>query len=257
LPDATVIAQHEDDLALLLINNPRRRNALSAQVLAQLRGALSQASVDDNVGAVVIGSAIEGVFAAGGDIRELHALDESTDGLRFAQNAQAVFDAIETLSKPVVAAIDGYCLGAGVELVLAADIRIVSDRAVLASPQVGLGITPGLGGGQRMLRLCGPGSARRLILTAERVDAQEALRLGLVESIVPSAELWKSATATARRLARQPRSATAMAKRLINFASHARLREGCAHEASLFGLACATGHLQQWTLDSSGEGEWR
>jgi enoyl-CoA hydratase len=255
LPDATVVVQREDDLALVLINNPRRRNALSTPVLASLQSVLSQAAVDDNIGAVVVGSALEGVFASGGDIRELQALGGSTDGLRFAQNAQAVFHTVETLPKPVIAAIDGYCLGAGTELVLAADIRIASDRTVLASPQVGLGITPGLGGGQRLLRLCGRACARRLILTAERIDAREALRLGLVEFVVPSAQLWETAKAVAVRLARQPRTAITLAKRMINFASQAGLREGCAYEASLFGLACAVGHLQSWTLDLEGEGE--
>ncbi len=255
LTDATVVVQREDDLAILLINNARRRNALSAPLLASLQSALLGAASDERVGAVIVGSALEGVFASGGDIRELQALDGSTGGLCFAESAQAVFQTVETLPKPVVAAIDGHCLGAGAELAMAADIRIASDRAVLASPQVGLGITPGLGGGQRLLRLCGPGCARRLILTAERIDAQEALRLGLVESVVPSALLWETAKRVAMRLARKPRTAMVLAKRMVNFASQARLLEGCAYEASQFGLACAVGHLQRRALDLDGLGQ--
>ena len=254
MPSATVVVEYEEDLALLLINNPRRRNALSAPILANLQSALIQAARDDSVGAVIIGSAIDGVFASGGNIRELRALDGSTGGLHFAESAQTVFGTIESLPKPVVAAIDGYCLGAGAELIMAADMRIASQRAVLASPQVGLGITPGLGGGQRLLRLCGPGCARRLILTAERVDAQEALRLGLVEAVVPSAELWQTAKAVAVRLARKPRMAMMLAKRMVNFASQAGLLDGCAYEATQFGLACASGYLQQCALDFEGEG---
>lgn len=255
LTDAPVVVQCEDELALLLINSPRRRNALSVPILASLKSALSQAALDDHVGAVVIGSALEGVFASGGDIRELRALDGSTGGLCFAETAQAVFCTIETLPKPVVAAIDGYCLGAGAELAMAADIRVASDRAVLASPQVGLGITPGLGGGQRLLRLCGTGCARRLILTAERVDAREALRLGLVEFVVSSALLWETSKAVALHLARKPRTAMTLAKRMVNFASQAGLAEGCAYEANQFGLACATGHLQRSPLEFEGEGK--
>lgn len=255
LTDATVVVRYEDPLALLLLNNPRRRNALSAATLASLQSALSQAALDDRVGAVILGSALEGVFVSGGDIRELEALDGSTGGLRFARSVQAVFHTVETLPKPVVAAIDGYCLGAGLELALAADIRIASDRALLASPQVGLGILPGLGGGQRLLRLCGRGCARRLILTAERIDALEALRLGLVESVVPSAALWETAKAIALRLAHKPRTAMMLAKRMVNLASQASLVDGCACEASHFGLACAAGYLQQSVLGSKGGGE--
>jgi enoyl-CoA hydratase len=255
LPDATLVVRCEDNLALLLINNPRRRNALSAPILASLQRALSQAARDDQVGAVIIGSALEGVFASGGNIRELQALDGSSGGLCFAESAQSVFYTIETLPKPVVAAIDGYCFGAGAELAAATDIRIASERAVLALPQVGLGITPGLGGGQRLLRLCGPQCARRLILTAARIDAQEALRLGLVESVVPADELWGTAKTIAMRLARQPRTAMMLAKRMVNFASQAALPQGCAYEANQFGLACAAGYLQQRTLNSEGEGK--
>ncbi len=255
LTDATVVVQCEGALALLLINNPRRRNALSTPILASLQGALAQAAQNDRVGAVIIGSALEGVFASGGDIRELQALDGSTGGLGFAESAQRVFHTMEALPKPVVAAIDGYCLGAGVELVLAADIRIASDRAVLASPQVDLGILPGLGGGQRLLRLCGPGCARRLILTGERIDAQEALRLGLVELVVPPEQLWETARAVAARLAGKPRTAMTLAKRTVNLASQAGLSDGCAYEASQFGLACAAGQLRHWTLELEGGSE--
>jgi len=255
LTNAPLVVQHEGDLALLLMNSPRRRNALSAPILASLQSALSQAALDDRVGAVIIGSALEGVFASGGDIRELQALEGSTGGLCFAETAQAVFRTIETLPKPVVAAIDGYCLGAGAELAMAADIRVASDRAVLASPQVGLGITPGLGGGQRLLRLCGTGCARRLILTAQRVEGQEALRLGLVEFVVSSALLWETAKAVALRMARKPRTAMRLAKRMVNFSSQAGLAEGCAYEANQFGLACAAGHLQGSALQCQGGGE--
>jgi enoyl-CoA hydratase len=243
LTSPAILCEREDDLAFLLIHNPRLRNALSKELLSQLGTALLELSQDDAIGALIIGSAIEGVFASGGNIRELQALAGSTGGLHFADSAQRVFKMVEDFPRPVLAVINGYCLGAGVELAMAADLRIAADIALLSSPQVGLGITPGLGGGQRLIRLCGPGCAKRLILTGDLVTAQDALRLGLVEFVVPASELWGVAKAMAKRLSSKPRSALALAKEAVNFSSQANLESGCAYEAARFGLACSTANL--------------
>jgi enoyl-CoA hydratase len=238
-----ILCEREENLALLLIHNPRLRNALSKELLSQLRTALLELSQDDGVGALIIGSAIEGIFASGGNIRELQALAGSTGGLHFAELAQRVFKMVEDFPRPVLAVINGYCLGAGAELAMAADIRVAADIALLSSPQVGLGITPGLGGGQRLIRLCGPGCAKRLILTGDLVTAQDALRLGLVEFVVPASELWDAAKAMANRLASKPRYAVTLAKEAVNLSSQANLESGCACEAARFGLACSTVNL--------------
>lgn len=238
-----ILCEREENLALLLIHNPRLRNALSKELLSQLRTNLLELRQDDGVGALIIGSAIEGFFASGGNIRELQALAGSTGGLDFADSAQRVFKMVEDFPRPVLAVINGYCLGAGAELAMAADIRIAADIALLSSPQVGLGITPGLGGGQRLIRLCGPGGAKRLILTGDLVTAQDALRLRLVEFVVPASELWDVAKAMAKRLASKPTSALALAKEAVNFSSQANLESGCAYEAARFGLACSTATL--------------
>ena len=238
----SILRKREENLALLLIDNPRLRNALSKDILSQLRTALLELSQDHEIGALIIGSAIDGVFASGGNIRELQALAGSTGGLRFADSVQGVFKAVEDFPSPVLAAINGYCLGAGAELAMATDIRIAADTAILSSPQVGLGITPGLGGGQRQIRLCGPGHAKRLILTGDLIDAQNALRLGLVELVVPASELWVVARRVANGLAKKPRVAVTLAKQALNYSSQANLDSGCAHEATLFGLACSTMH---------------
>jgi len=238
LADSGILTKRDESLALLLINNPRLRNALSTQILAQLRSVLLEWTHDDRIGAVIIGSAVEGAFASGGNIKELQALAGSTGGYDFAQWVQAVFKIIEGFPRPVLAAINGYCLGAGAELAMAADIRIAADSALLSSPQVGLGITPGLGGGQRLIRLCSTGHAKRLILTGDLITAQEALRLGVVELVVPVSELWDVAKAIARKLASKSRAALTLAKRLINHSSQANLQSGCAYEAAQFGLVC-------------------
>lgn len=240
LVDVGVLAERDENVALLLIHNPQLRNALSKEILSQLRTALLELSQDEEIGAVIIGSAIEGVFASGGNIRELRTLAGSTGGLHFAESVQAVFKMVEDFPRPVVAVINGYCLGAGAELAMAADIRIAADTALLSSPQVGLGITPGLGGGQRLIRLCGPGHAKRLILTGDLVTAQDALRLGLVELVVPASELWDVAKRIAKKLANKPRVVVTLAKKAVNFSSQADLGSGCALEAAQFGLACAT-----------------
>lgn len=242
---ASLIAKREGNIALLLIHEPQLRNALSREVVSDLRAALLKLSQDKDVAVLIIGSALEDVFVSGGNIRELRALDGSTEGLCFARCMQALFKSVEDFPRPVLAVINGYCLGAGAELAMAADLRMAADTAVLSSPQVGLGIIPGLGGGQRMIRLCGVGHARRHILTGERISAMEALRFGLVEWVVPASQLWDTAMAMARKLANKPRSAMSLAREALNLSSQARLEAGCAFEASRFGLAMPDALLSQ------------
>lgn len=232
-----LITKHDGDVALLLIHNPPLRNALSQEIVSALRSALLTLREDESVGALIIGSALEGVFVSGGNIRELRALDGSTQGLGFAMRMQSLLKTVEDFPRPVLAVINGHCLGAGAELAMAADLRIAADTAILSLPQVGLGIIPGLGGGQRMTRLCRIGHARRRILTGERISAAEANHLGLVEWVVAASQLWDAAMALARRLASKPRSAVSLAREALNLSSQARLDAGCAFEASQFGLS--------------------
>ena len=166
---------------------------------------------------------------------------------------QSVFELLEEFPKPVLAVVNGFCLGAGMELAMAADVRIAADGAVFSSPQVGLGITPGLGGGQRMIRLCGRGHAKRLILTGERIDAAEAYRLGLVDQVVPAADLWNAAKGVAKRLASKPKAAMTLAKKAVNYSSQSSLEAGCAYEAAQFALihhAATSGDLPSGTAQS-------
>jgi len=180
--------------------------------------------------------ALEGVFSSGGNIRELRALAGSTAGLWFSESMQSVFGTVAELAKPVIAVVNGLCFGAGLALAMAADLRIAADTAVFSSPQVGLGIIPGLGGGQRAIRLCGRGPAKHSILTGGRINAESALRMGLVELVVPAPELWAVARSMATLLASKPQHPMALAKRAVNLAQQASLGAGCAYEASQFGL---------------------
>ena len=234
-----LIRRQDGPVLTVLIHAPELRNALSRAIVTQLQDALAEASENDGIGAIIIGSALEKVFASGGNIRELHDLHGSKEGLLFAAAMQEAFQLLADCPVPTITAINGYCLGAGLEMALAADIRIAASNAILASPQVGLGITPGLGGGQRLARLCRCAHAKRLILTGDHIDAAEALRIGLVDQVVPVAQLWASAMETAQKLATKPRSAIAYAKRALQEADHSSLEAGSALEAVLFGLACA------------------
>jgi enoyl-CoA hydratase len=237
LIQSVLSCEREGHLALLKINYPPRRNALGREVLLQLKAALVETCQAEQIGAVVIGSAVEGTFVSGGDVRELRQLENATEGLQFAEAYQQVFKLVEDFPHPVIAAINGYALGAGAELAVAADIRVAADTAVFSFAQVLRGIVPGFGGGQRLMRLAGPGAARRLILTGDMISAQEALRLGLVEFVVPLSELWRSAIQLANKLAEKTARVQALAKRALNYASHSNLEAGCAYEAELFGLS--------------------
>lgn len=240
LPEPVVLSEREGKLALLRINSLPRRNALSREVLAELKVALSTLSRSQEIGALIIGSAIEGTFVSGGDVRELRDLASAEEGLNLARSFHEVFQLVEGFRCPVVATINGYTLGAGAELAVAADIRVAADTALLSFAQVLRGILPGFCGGQRLIRLVGSGHAKRLILTGEMVTAQEALRLGLVEFVVPPAELWSKAKELGRTLASKPGNGVALAKQALNFSSQSRLKTGCAYEAELFGRACSS-----------------
>jgi enoyl-CoA hydratase len=240
LTTPSIECQRDGSVAILRINNPKLRNALSRSVLEELRRALDSLAKDPGVRALIIGSAVEGIFAAGGNIRELAALEGSRGGLEFAQYVQEVFGVVESFHWPVIAAINGHALGAGAELASATDIRVASETARLAFPHVGLGITPGLGGGQRLIRLIGRAHARSMILLGEPLTATEAWELGLVDRVVPSDKLWDVAMETARTLAAKPRHAIQLAKQAVAFSSQATLEVGCAEEALRFGLAFST-----------------
>ena len=189
-------------LATVTLDRPKVLNALNAATFAELDSVFDELETDEEVRAVLLTGAGERAFAAGADIRELAAAEQG-EGKAFALRGQAVFRKIETLSKPVIACIRGFALGGGCELAMACTLRIAADDAKFGQPEVRLGVIPGYGGSQRLPRLVGRGAALKLLLTGAIIDAREALRIGLVDEVVPAAELMQRGEALASEIAAQ------------------------------------------------------
>lgn len=235
-----IVVTREEDIAIITFNRPKVLNALNRATMAELSAAIDELASDEKVRCIILTGAGEKAFVAGADIRELHAIGSAAEGTTFAAQGQSILFKLENLSKPVIAAINGYALGGGCELAMACDIRIAADTAKLGQPEINLGIIPGYGGTQRLPRLVGKGYAKWLILSGEMISAQEALRIGLVEMVVPAEELMAKARELAHKLAHKAPLAVAWAKATINVGSETDLVTGCAFEASQFGLVCAT-----------------
>jgi enoyl-CoA hydratase len=226
-------------VAVLTLDNPGKLNALSIEMLDGIGGHLDEIEPDDAVRAVVITGAGEKAFAAGADIGHMReaTVQEARD---YAERGHALFARIEAFPKPVIAAINGFALGGGCELVLACDIRLAADSARLGQPEVNLGIFPGWGGTQRLPRLTTPGFAKDMIFTGRHVGAAEAHDAGLVNHLYPQAELIDRAVALGEEIAKKSPLAIAVAKRLVNEALEGDYRDALARELAAFGDAFAT-----------------
>lgn len=235
-----LLVQRDEGVLTITFNRPQVLNALNAATMRELSAAISEAENDADIRCVILTGAGDRAFVAGADINELRAIPDGPQGAEFARRGQEILFRIENLSKPVIVAINGYALGGGCELAMACDIRIAADTARLGQPEINLGIIPGYGGTQRLPRLVGKGQAKWLVLSGEPITAQEALRIGLVDKVVPATELMTSARDLARRIAAKPPIAVALAKSAINVGTETDLPTACAYEASQFGLACAT-----------------
>lgn len=235
-----ILVEREDRIAIITLNRPQVLNALSQATVDELDAAIDELGADESVRAIIITGAGDKAFAAGADIKELHALSSATEAAEFIGRRHRFLFKLARLPKPVIAALNGYALGGGCELALACDIRIAAETAHLGQPEINVGMIPGTGGTQRLLRLVGPGMAKYLILTGDHISAEEALRIGLVEKVVPPEKLMDEAKALATKLAAKPPIAIALAKQAIAMGIEMRLEEGCAHEVALFGQVCAT-----------------
>ena len=225
-------------IAYVTINRPEVRNALNAATMQELRDAFEQIKGDDEVRVVILTGAGDKAFVAGADINELAKLTP-VEGQDYSRKGQAIFDSIENLGKPVIAAVNGYALGGGCELAMACTFRIASENAVFGQPEVKLGIIPGYGGTQRLSRLVGRGQAAQILTTGDMVTASEALRIGLVNQVVPLAELLPTAEAIAKKI-------MANAPLAVKFCLDA-LDRGMEFEATLFGLCCTTEDMKEGT----------
>lgn len=235
-----VILEREDGVAVLTINRPKVLNALNAATLDEIEAAVDEVAGDAAVRALVITGTGEKAFVAGADINEIRALPSPQAGVEMSRRGQRLFFKIERLAKPVVMAVNGFALGGGCELLLSGDIRLAADTAKIGLPEINLGIFPGYGGTQRLSRLVGKGAAKLMVYTGDMIDAQEALRIGLVQRVLPAAELLAAAKTLAKQLAQKAPIALALAKRTIDDGIEVDLDRGCTMEAANFGILCAT-----------------
>ena len=235
----TLIYEKKENIGVLTINRPEKLNALSNELMEELEMFLEDLENDRELRVLVITGAGEKAFVAGADIQELVDRD-ALAGKRVSRTRQRIFSRIENLPIPVIAAVNGFALGGGLELALACSIRICSERAKFGAPEVKLGIIPGDGGTQRLPRLVGLGRAMAMILTGDFIDALEAYRIGLVNQVVPHDGLMEQAMALAKKIASRPPLAVRFAKEAVNRSQGRDAASGYALESSLHALTCAT-----------------
>ena len=246
MADQTLLLEREGGVAVVTVNRPKVLNALNSQTIEELRRALLELQHDEATRALVVTGAGDKAFVAGADINEL-AVQSPTGGREHALAGQHVFDLVENLGKPVVAAINGFALGGGCELAMACTLRIAADTAKLGQPEINLGLMPGYAGTQRLSRLVGRGRAMELILTGAPVSADEAFRIGLVNRVVPAPDLMTAARTLAAQLAKSAPVAMRYIINAVNKGAEMPFAEACQYEATLFGLVASTDDMREGT----------
>ncbi|HEY7194223.1 MAG TPA: enoyl-CoA hydratase-related protein [Gemmatimonadales bacterium] len=242
----TLVFEIRDGVAFVTVNRPDKLNALNDQVMLELAHAADRIATEPAIkGAILTGSGPK-AFVAGADIGDL-SRQGPFDGKARAQRGQAVLRRLETCGKPIIAAINGFALGGGCELAMACHIRIASENAKFGQPEVKLGIAPGYGGTQRLPRLVGKGVALQLILTGEMIDAQEAYRIGLVNKVVPAADLLAESEKMMRGILAMGPLAVRLAIEAVDQGLEMTLDEGLLLEANHFGLLAATEDMREGT----------
>ena len=230
--------EQKDQVAVLTIDRPEALNALNTQVLCDLDEAIAKVEQADDVRVVILTGAGRS-FVAGADIGEMKGFS-AIDGKKFGVHGGSIFLRLENLSKPVIAAVNGFALGGGCELAMACDIRLASEKAKFGQPETGLGITPGFGGTQRLPRIVGVSKAMELILTAKTIGAEEAKAIGLVSEVYPAEELMDKAMELAQAICANAPIAVAESKRCIRMGMQTDISTGAAFEAEAFGVTCGT-----------------
>ena len=236
--DKAVLLERDDRVAILTINRPTRLNALNNEVRDLALEYLEELEKDDSIGVVVVTGAGDKSFIAGADIQEFEGRSpfDQREALRFPR----VYDVMSNFPKPVIAMINGFCLGGGCELSMSCDIRIASDRARIGQPEINLGLIPGGGGSQRLPRLVGLGQAMKLILTGDMISAEEALRIGLVDEVVPHEELREKTLELAKKIASKSPLTVRVAKEAMRASERMSIEDGLLYERDLFCLCFST-----------------
>src|SRR5688500_12318295 len=241
-----LLVEHSDGVSTITVNRPKVLNALNAQTLDELRRVILSLKHNDAVRCVIITGAGEKSFIAGADINEL-AVQTPVSGREHARSGQHILDLIENMGKPVIAAINGFALGGGCELAMACTIRIAADTAKLGQPEINLGIIPGYAGTQRLARLVGRGRAMELLLTGDHISAQEAHRIGLVNRVVPLAELMTETRKLATALASKAPVAARYIIDAVNKGLEMPFPDAQVFEETLFGLVSTTEDMREGT----------
>lgn len=234
----TITIEKEGRVAILTINRPDKLNALSSKVHVEGVAALDELRGDDEVRVVVITGSGEKSFIAGADIGEFEGKTPVTQRATFHE--RTLFNTIDTFPKPVIAMVNGFCLGGGNELALACDLRICSENARFSQPEINLGIIPGGGGTQRLTRLVGEGRSMEMVLTGDMIDAETAHRFGLVNHVHPASELRAKTMELAGKISEKAPIALQLAKEAVKFASRSNLDEGLRREVDLFAICFST-----------------
>ena len=236
MSDAAVLSETKEGIGLLTINRPKTLNALDVPTLLELEAALGRLEADRAIKVIVITGAGERAFVAGGDIADLN----SRHGLRhyeeFAEIIHRVFRRVEACDKPTIAAVNGWALGGGAELLLCTDIRLVADNAKIGLPEITLGLFPGAGGSQRLIRQIPLCRAKELMFTGDRISAEEAVALGLANRVVPQARLMDETMALAQRIAEKSPLVLKLLKRAVRDGLDMPLPSALAHEQAVIGL---------------------
>lgn len=242
-----ILVQREDNIGVIQVNRPDKLNALNKETVIELTRAVDELGCDSAVRVIVFTGVGEKSFIAGADIEELNALASPVEAIEWVELLHALLDRIDKVEKPTIMAINGFALGGGCELAMSGDIRIAAETARFGQPEINLGLIPGGQGTQRLPRLIGRGMAKMLIFTGDHIMAPEALRLGLVQQVVPAGELMNTVRALAQKLASKSPVILSLAKKAINEGMEADLQRGCEYEVTLFAVASSTEDKKEGT----------
>lgn len=239
----TILVRSHEPTAVITLNRPDKLNAMSMVLKEELIRALHELDANPTTRVIVITGAGQKAFTAGADIHEFHERTPM-DQWRMYEHG-TIYDAVDRMSKPILAMINGYCFGGGLELAMACDIRIASGRATLGQTELNIGIIPGGGGSQRLPRLVGLGNAMKLTLTGDRISAEEAARIGLVDEVVPHARLERRTLEIAAKIAAHSALAVRLAKAAVRASARLPLDQGLRYEQTLFALAMASADKEE------------
>jgi len=234
----TILLERKGAVAVIRVNRPDKLNAMNAKVKEEVAHALGELERDDSARVAVITGVGDKAFIAGADINEFAGRKPIDQWQAYGQTS--LYNVVERFPKPVIAMMNGYALGGGCELAMACDIRVASEKAQLGQPEINIGIIPGGGGSQRLPRLVGLGKALEMILTGDRISAQEAHRIGLVDEVFPHEELEKRTMELAEKIASKSPVAVRLAKAAIKASANMPLDQGLRHEQSLFSVVFST-----------------